>query len=141
MTSYVKIKNFATSTSSPFTLGEIAREFDMSPYVVRKHFKQILKEGLAIQIGTAKNPKWYISKKYQGNTESIVANYNKIKNYIYYLSMPFTAKKISSELGMGYCAVCRYIPDILKEGYIKLIGMDKGTKVYILNRHNGKNNK
>jgi len=205
MTSYDKIKNFVINSTSPFTIKKIACELDLSPPVVSKHFLQILKEGLATQVGTAKNPKQYCLKNYQGNSSFIMTNYdkimnaihcssspfttqqiaseldlpygmvkrylrnlrkkkhikqiyiennfkvyvsntfqgnipvkknsyNKIKNYIYYLSRPFTMKMVIDELGIGHYAVRKYIPVMVKERYIKFIGRDKGTKVFILNK-------
>ena len=209
MTSYDKIKNFVIKSTSPFTIKEIACELDLSPPAVRKHFKGIIKEGLAMQVGTAKTPKQYCSKNHQGNNTFIMTNYdkimnailfssspfttqqiaseldlpygmvkrhlcnlrkkrhikqiyiengfkvyvsnifqgnipaiknsyNKIKNYIYYLSRPFTVKMVIDELGISHDAVRKYFPEMIKEGYIKFIGRDKMTKVYILNRQYGK---
>ena len=52
--------------------------------------------------------------------------------------VPFTARHVANETGLNLSKVGKYILRFTTEGYIKMIGKDKGMNVYILNRHHEK---
>jgi len=58
-----------------------------------------------------------------------------MKDYIIYSYRPFTSNQIVAELGLCYETVKKYLQDFLAEGFIKLIGKDKGKNVFIFNKY------
>jgi len=58
-----------------------------------------------------------------------------IRDYSYNVQRPFTSAQIVEETGIGYETVRKCLQGLQDEGYIKLIGTDKGKKVYIYNRN------
>jgi len=103
--------------------------------MVKRYIRTLRKEGFIKQVYIENGFKVYISKIYEGNIPDKKNGYNKIKNFIYYTDKPFTTKKVICELEIDYESVRKYLPMLVKEGYIKLIGKDKGLNVYIRNKH------
>jgi predicted HTH transcriptional regulator len=138
MNNYDKIKKTVSSLCYPFTTKMIACELDLPYGMVKRYLRILRKENFIKQVYVEDGFKVYISNTYQGTIPPKKNSYSKIKSYISYLNKPFTVKNITCELDIGFDAVRKYLPAMLKEGYIKLIGTDKGSKVYVLNRNYGK---
>jgi predicted transcriptional regulator len=119
-----------------FSAKMISNELGYSLQVVKRYLRELLTGGHIKQIGSDRHSKIYISSKLKGNIP-IVSDYDKIKNYIYYSGMPFTSVKLVYELDLTYKKVLNTLLKLHTEGYIKLIGTDKYSKVYILNRNYG----
>jgi len=135
MTNYDKINNAINFSNLPFTTEKIALEIGLPYGMVKRHIRTLRKEGFIKQVYIENGFKVYISKIYEGNIPDKKNGYNKIKNFIYYTDKPFTTKKVICELEIDYESVRKYLPMLVKEGYIKLIGKDKGLNVYIRNKH------
>ena len=138
MSNQDKIKNYVFQASFPFTTKMISGELNISCVVVIEYIRTLREDGYIKQIYVENGCKVYVSNTYQGLIPPSKDTYYKIKSYIYYLGMPFTVKKVISELGIVYDNVKHNISKLIKEGYIKYIGIDKRSKVYILNRLYGK---
>jgi len=138
MSNLNKMKNYIFHANFPFTTKIISHELNISYKIVEKNIRVLREDNYIKQIGIENRFKVYISNTYQGFMPVPNDNYNKIKRYIYTLGKPFTIKKVISELGIVYHVVKYNSSKLIKEGYIKFIGRDKMTKVYILNRHYGK---
>ncbi|MCL2065819.1 MAG: hypothetical protein FWG98_15810, partial [Candidatus Cloacimonetes bacterium] len=140
MSNLNKMKNYIFHANFPFTTKIISHELNISYKIVEKNIRVLREDNYIKQIGIENRFKVYISNTYQGFMPVPNDNYNKIKRYIYTLGKPVTIKKVISELGIVYHVVKYNISKLIKEGYIKFIGKDKGSKVYIINRHYGKEN-
>ena len=137
MSDFDKIKNYINNSYSPFTTDMIKRALGI-PYIKLKRYLHILRlEGVFRYVYTEDHKRVYISNSFSGNIPPKRNTHNKLKNYIYNLNKPFTVKKIAYDVGLKYAIVSLYIQLMLKEGYIKQIGIDKNTKVYVINKYKG----
>src|SRR5215469_27205 len=55
----------------------------------------------------------------------------RVREYIFYTPRPFTSGQVVAELGICYETVKKYLQELLSEGFVKLIGTDKGRNVYV----------
>ena len=67
-----------------------------------------------------------------------MTGYQTMRDYISYTQRPFTSHQIVKELGICYETVKKYLQGFQADGYVKMIGIDKGKKVYVYNRNYGK---
>jgi len=58
----------------------------------------------------------------------------RIKEHIDYTTRPFTSLEVMNELGICYETVKKYLQTLIADGYIKMIGKDKGKNVYVRSR-------
>ena len=113
----------------------IATELNMHTSSVNKYLRDLRIENFIKLLYIEDGFKVYISKTFQVDIMFHKVCYDRLKSFIYYLNTPFTVKMIVSELEIDVKKVHRYIPMMLKEQYIKVIGRDKGTKIYVINRY------
>jgi CTP-dependent riboflavin kinase len=78
-----------------------------------------------------------MSRKVKVIYQSTINGLQKIKEFVYYNQMPFTSRQIVEELGISYKTTNKHIQELVKDSYIKHIGVDKGKNVYIYNKHKG----
>jgi hypothetical protein len=60
-----------------------------------------------------------------------------MKEYIYCINRPFTKRQIEKDLELQFRTVKVYLQQLLRENYIKIIGIDKQKTVYIYNTDKG----
>jgi DNA-binding Lrp family transcriptional regulator len=134
ISSFEKIMTYINNSNEPFTALQLAKELHLTYHIIIINIPKMLIKGYIKLIGRVNNKHIYISNRYHGIVP-ILTSLGKIKNYIHYSNKPFTVKQISNETELPLWRIRYYMKRLLNDGFIKRIGEDYNTIIYIRNKY------